>query len=132
MYRERREKVRIIEQLFFILLFSLIGEVIAVLLSPYIAVPGPVMGMLILFAALHFGWIKKSSIKMVGTWLTDNMAIFFVPAGVGLMTHFDTLQSIWWQLLLVVLITVIVLLICIGKFVQKFIRQHDQLEEVNE
>ncbi len=132
MYRERREKVKIIEQLFFILLFSLIGEVIAVLLSPYIAVPGPVMGMLILFAALHFGWIKKSSIKMVGTWLTDNMAIFFVPAGVGLMTHFDTLQSIWWQLLLVVLITVIVLLICIGKFVQKFIRQHDQLEEVNE
>lgn len=132
MYRERREKVKIIEQLFFILLFSLIGEVVAVLLSPYIAVPGPVMGMLILFAALHFGWIKKSSIKMVGTWLTDNMAIFFVPAGVGLMTHFDTLQSIWWQLLLVVLITVIVLLICIGKFVQKFIRQHDQLEEVNE
>ena len=132
MYRERREKVKIIEQLFFILLFSLIGEVIAVLLSPYIAVPGPVMGMLTLFAALHFGWIKKSSIKMVGTWLTDNMAIFFVPAGVGLMTHFDTLQSIWWQLLLVVLITVIVLLICIGKFVQKFIRQHDQLEEVNE
>lgn len=132
MYRERREKVKIIEQLFFILLFSLIGEVIAVLLSPYIAVPGPVMGMLILFAALHFGWIKKSRIKMVGTWLTDNMAIFFVPAGVGLMTHFDTLQSIWWQLLLVVLITVIVLLICIGKFVQKFIRQHDQLEEVNE
>ncbi|EKB58558.1 CidA/LrgA family protein [Falseniella ignava] len=124
--------MKIIEQLFFILLFSLIGEVIAVLLSPYIAVPGPVMGMLILFAALHFGWIKKSSIKMVGTWLTDNMAIFFVPAGVGLMTHFDTLQSIWWQLLLVVLITVIVLLICIGKFVQKFIRQHDQLEEVNE
>lgn len=124
--------MKIIEQLFFILLFSLIGEVIAVLLSPYIAVPGPVMGMVILFAALHFGWIKKSSIKMVGTWLTDNMAIFFVPAGVGLMTHFDTLQSIWWQLLLVVLITVIVLLICIGKFVQKFIRQHDQLEEVNE
>lgn len=132
MYRERREKVKIIEQLLFILLFSLIGEVIAVLLSPYIAVPGPVMGMLILFAALHFGWIKKSSIKMVGTWLTDNMAIFFVPAGVGLMTHFDTLQSIWWQLLLVVLITVIVLLICIGKFVQKFIRQPNQLEEVNE
>lgn len=132
MYRERREKVKIIEQLFFILLFSLIGEVVAVLLSPYIAVPGPVMGMLILFAALHFGWIKKSSIKMVGTWLTDNMAIFFVPAGVGLMTHFDTLQSIWWQLLLVVLITVIVLLICIGKFVQKFIRQPNQLEEVNE
>lgn len=124
--------MKIIEQLFFILLFSLIGEVVAVLLSPYIAVPGPVMGMLILFAALHFGWIRKSSIKMVGTWLTDNMAIFFVPAGVGLMTHFDTLQSIWWQLLLVVLITVIVLLICIGKFVQKFIRQHDQLEEVNE
>lgn len=124
--------MKIIEQLFFILLFSLIGEVIAVLLSPYIAVPGPVMGMLILFAALHFGWIKKSSIKMVGTWLTDNMAIFFVPAGVGLMTHFDTLQSIWWQLLLVVLITVIVLLICIGKFVQKFIRQPNQLEEVNE
>lgn len=132
MYRERREKVKIIEQLFFILLFSLIGEVIAVLLSPYIAVPGPVMGMVILFAALHFGWIKKSSIKMVGTWLTDNMAIFFVPAGVGLMTHFDTLQSIWWQLLLVVLITVIMLLICIGKFVQKFIRQPNQLEEVNE
>ena len=132
MYRERREKVKIIEQLFFILLFSLIGEVVAVLLSPYIAVPGPVMGMLILFAAIHFGWIKKSSIKMVGTWLTDNMAIFFVPAGVGLMTHFDTLQSIWWQLLLVVLITVIVLLICIGKFVQKFIRQPNQLEEVNE
>ena len=81
-----------------ILLFSFIGEFLS-LISP-VAIPGSVIGMVLLFIALHFKWLKLNQVEEVGNWLTDNMAIFFVPAGVGLMTNFGILGDVWWQLLL--------------------------------
>lgn len=115
---ERRASLKIFKQLFLILLFSLLGEVLSILIAPVVAIPGSVIGMILLFFALHFNLIKVEQVDEVGTWLTDNMGIFFVPAGVGLMTNFDILADVWWQLLIVVLVTVIVLLGLVGRTVQ--------------
>lgn len=54
----------------------------------------------------------------VGTWLTDNMAIFFVPAGVGLMTNFDVLAESWVQLLIIMFVTTAIMMWFVGKVVQ--------------
>ena len=110
--------MRIIKQLFWIILFSLLGEILSSLIANIVAIPGSVIGMVLLFFALHFNWLKMAQVDEVGTWLTDNMAIFFVPAGVGLMTNFDVLSESWLQLLIIMVVTTAVMMWFVGKIVQ--------------
>ncbi|MGX4687179.1 CidA/LrgA family protein [Vagococcus sp. JNUCC 83] len=107
-----------IKQLFWIFLFSLMGEIISALLSKYIAIPGSVIGMVLFFCALHFKWVKMEQVEEAGTWLTNNMGIFFVPAGVGLMANFDVLADTWWQLLVIMAITTALMMAFVGRIVQ--------------
>lgn len=111
--------MKIIKQFFWIFLFSLLGEGTSILISNFVAIPGSVIGMILLFIALHFNWLKLSQVEEVGTWLTDNMAIFFIPAGVGLMTNFDLLADVWLQLLIIMVVTVTVMMWFVGTIVQK-------------
>ena len=83
------------------------------------AIPGSVIGMVLLFLALHFNIIKMEQVDEVGTWLTDNMAIFFVPAGGGLKTNFDVLAESWLQLLIIMAVTCGAMMLFVGKVVQK-------------
>ncbi|MGP6140325.1 MULTISPECIES: CidA/LrgA family protein [unclassified Jeotgalibaca] len=108
--------MKIFKQLFWILLFSFIGEFISALL-PF-PIPGSVIGMILLFIVLHYGWLKMEQVEEVGNWLTSNMALFFVPAGVALMTNFDLLADYWWQLLVITFITTIIMMVSVGKIVQ--------------
>ena len=76
--------------------------------------------MVLLFLALHSNILKMEQVDEVGTWLTDNMAIFFVPAGVGLMTNFDVLAQSWLQLLIIMAVTCGAMMLFVGKIVQAF------------
>ncbi len=116
--------MKLFKQLFLILLFSLLGEIIAVFIRGIIAIPGSVIGMLLLFLALHNNWVKMEQIEEVGTWLTDNMAILFVPAGVALLTHFGILSDVWWQLLIIIIVTVAITMGFVGLLVQKMSRNN--------
>lgn len=69
---------------FYILLFYFLGEMLSKLIGGF--VPGSVLGM-VLSSALYFKAIKPESVKDVATSITKNMAVFFVPAGVGLMVY---------------------------------------------
>ncbi|MFL2106074.1 CidA/LrgA family protein [Desemzia sp. FAM 23991] len=110
--------MKIIKQLFWIFLFSFIGEIISALIASFIAIPGSVIGMILLFLALQFNWVRVEQVDEVGTWLTDNMGIFFVPAGVGLMSNFGVLANTWWQLLIIMAVTTILMMGFVGKIVQ--------------
>lgn len=111
--------MKIIKQLFWIFLFSLIGELVSKTIASVVTIPGSVIGMVLLFIALHFKWLKMEKVDEVGTWLTDNMAIFFVPAGVGLMTNFDVLAEVWYQLLIIMVVTTAIMMWFVGSLVQK-------------
>lgn len=111
--------MRLVSQLFWIFIFSFIGEAFSILCSDIIAIPGSVIGMLLLFIALHYKWIRIRQIDEAGSWLSDNMAVFFVPAGVGLMTQFDALKgNTWWQLLIIIIISTLLMLALVSKIVQ--------------
>lgn len=76
-----------------ILSCQLIGELLTRFLG--LPVPGPVAGMVILFALLA---IKGSVPKHVGAVtdaLLNNLALLFVPAGVGVMAHLGLLGQDW-------------------------------------
>lgn len=126
---EGRILLKLIKELFIIILFSLFGEVISLLLSKFMVVPGSVIGMLLLFFALHYKWIKMSAVEEAGTWLTSNMAILFVPAGVGLIANFDTLAKTWWQLVVIIALTTALMMAMIGRVVQRLKRRADKSKE---
>lgn len=121
--------MKIIKQLFWIFLFSLLGEMVSGALANLVAIPGSVIGMVLLFFALHFKWLNLNQVEEVGTWLTDNMAIFFVPAGVGLMTNFDVLAEVWLQLLIIMIVTTAIMMWFIGSVVQKVKQSSDQMKD---
>lgn len=110
--------MKIIKQMLWIFFFSSLGEVLAVAMRSIVAIPGSVMGMMLLFLALHFNILKMEQVEKVGTWLTDNMSIFFVPAGVGLMTNFGVLSESWMPLLIVMIVTCGGMMLFVGKIVQ--------------
>ena len=71
---------------FYILFFYFTGEFISYFIDGFI--PGSVIGMVLLFLALAFKKVKPEKVKRLSTVLTQNMGLFFVPAGVGLMNSF--------------------------------------------
>jgi holin-like protein len=76
-----------------LLLFQLAGEAIALLLA--LPVPGPVIGMGLLFAAL--AWRGGASDELRGTaqHLLQHLSLLFVPAGVGVMLHAERVAGEW-------------------------------------
>ena len=68
---------------FYILFFYFTGEFISYFIDGFI--PGSVIGMVLLFLALAFKVVKPNKVKTLSTLLTENMGLFFLPAGVGLM-----------------------------------------------
>ncbi len=61
--------------------------------------------MLLLFLALQTKLIKVQQIDAPARALTDNMGLFFIPAGVGLMAQLDTVMANWWVILVAVIVS---------------------------
>lgn len=70
---------------FYILLFYFLGDLLSKAIGGFI--PGSVIGMILLFAALYFKLLNPENVRSVATSLTKNMAVFFIPAAVGLMVY---------------------------------------------
>ena len=80
-----------IKGLFYILLFYYLGELVSLLIKGF--VPGSVIGMILLFMALFFKVLNPENVRGAATIIIKNMAIFFVPAAVGLMVYGDLLMK---------------------------------------
>lgn len=77
-----------------ILLCQLVGEIITNVTG--LPIPGPVIGMVLLFCALVFCPKQlPDDIEATGGFLLRYLALLFVPAGVGIITHLDVLARFW-------------------------------------
>lgn len=109
--------MKILTQFFWILLFSILGEIVALLIAPIFPVPGSVVGIILLFIALHWKLLDISKVRETGRYLAANMGIMFVPAGVGVIAYFDILQDTWLQLTIITLVSTIFYIVFVGKLV---------------
>ncbi|HYG87891.1 MAG TPA: CidA/LrgA family protein [Azospirillum sp.] len=74
-----------------LLVCQLVGEVTARVLT--LPVPGPVLGMLLLFLGLLVrGGVPRSMTDTAGG-LLRNLSLLFVPAGVGVVAHLSRLAD---------------------------------------
>lgn len=76
-----------------LLLCQLAGEVLVRLL--HLPVPGPVCGMVILFAGLCLIGRIPDPLARTTDGLLSNISLLFVPAGVGIMLHFELIATDW-------------------------------------
>lgn len=81
---------------FFALLLAcqLAGELIAT--AAALPVPGPVIGMALLFCGLVVHGRVPAGLAAAAGALLDHLGLLFVPAGVGVMTH-TALIALHWQ-----------------------------------
>ncbi len=68
-----------------------------------------------LFLAFEMHLVDPEKIGATGDFLLNNLAILFVPAGVGLLEYFDDIASIWPVLLGAVVVCSIVTMVAAGK-----------------
>lgn len=76
-----------------ILVCQLVGESLVVALG--LPIPGPVLGMVILFIGLMVRGRVPDGLATAGGGLLDNLSLLFVPAGVGVMLHWDLIARDW-------------------------------------
>ena len=76
-------------------MLSALTLILSCQLAGELPVPGPVAGMLILFSLLVLKGSVPEDIGTVADSLLKNLALLFVPAGVGVMAHFGLLGQDW-------------------------------------
>jgi holin-like protein len=59
----------------------------------HIPVPGSVLGMIFLTAALMTGMVKLEHVEEVGTFLIKNMSVMFIPPGVGVVVYWSLVKK---------------------------------------
>jgi holin-like protein len=106
----------LLKQFSIILSIYFLGELIQKTLG--LPIPGNVIGMLILFFSLYTGIIKLNMIGKISDFLLENLAFFFLPAGISLITCFALLEGKWTTILVVSLLSTVITLAVTGLTVE--------------
>lgn len=109
------------------LLFYVLGELLGWLLQGFI--PGSVLGMVLLFAALCLKIVPAARLKPVAKFLCDNMGLFFVPAGVGIVNALDILSQYWQAVLVACAVSTVVVIVVVASLQQWFEKHRKGAED---
>ena len=91
-----------------LLLYQLAGESIVLLLE--LPVPGPVVGMLLLFLTLLVRGRADTRLEATANGLLSHLSLLFVPAGVGVLVHIDKIANEWIPITVALLFSTLVTL----------------------
>lgn len=91
-----------LQGLAWLLAMQSLGELLSRALT--LPVPGPVLGMLLLLAALHWPTVREPVATCAG-FLLSHLSLLFVPVGVGVMTHLNLLGQYGLRMLLVIVLS---------------------------
>lgn len=92
-----------------LLVYQLVGEALVQLAG--LPVPGPVVGMLLLFVTLAVRRRVAEPLRETSQQLLSHLSLLFVPAGVGVMLHFGRLGSEWLALAVALVASTVITLV---------------------
>lgn len=108
--------IRTVLQVTILYLFSFIGSWIVQSLA--LQFPGSIIGLLLLFGCLYFKIIPVQLIKDGAGFLLTFLALFFIPATVGIMDYPELLSWVGLGMVLSIVFSTIITIITTGKFCQ--------------
>ena len=95
-----------------LLLFQLLGETLVGLAR--IPIPGPVIGMLLLWIALHIKNGASAELSQLSQNLISHLSLLFLPAGVGLFFLPPSIQKYWPAVLGAMVVGTFLSMLCSG------------------
>ncbi len=99
-----------------LLVYQLVGEITVRLLG--VPIPGPVLGMVMLFVTLMIRGKAPESVDQASTALLSHLSLLFVPAGVGMMAHFGRIADEWLPITLALLLSTVITMVATALIMQ--------------
>lgn len=93
-----------------LLIFQLIGEIISQYFG--LPVPGPVVGMVLLFLTLLLRGSLTESMEHSSVAFLCHLSLLFVPAGVGMIIHFQRIANEWTSITIALVLSTIITMAC--------------------
>jgi holin-like protein len=93
-----------------LLVFQLAGEAISHGLD--LSVPGPVIGLALLFVALIARGGATNDLRSTANGLLQHLSLLFVPAGVGVMVHLARLKQEWLPISIALIASTVLTIAC--------------------
>ena len=84
-----------------LLVCQLAGELLVRFIA--LPLPGPVLGMLLLFVGLLVRGSVPEALRQTSQFLLGHLSLLFVPAGTGIMLHVARIHTEWLPLLITLL-----------------------------
>lgn len=100
---------------------QLCGEVLSRALA--LPVPGPVIGMVLLFVLLLRRGEAPAAVGAAADGLLGHLGLLFVPAGVGVVLHLPLLAQDWAPLSLAILAGTLLAIAATGRLAQWLLRR---------
>lgn len=82
---------------------QLAGEVFVRLIA--VPIPGPVMGLVVLLIGMAVRGSIPQALRDTANGLLSHLSLLFVPAGVGVILHFERIGTEWLALLAALLVS---------------------------
>lgn len=110
--------MKLLKEIMIVFGFYYIGEILKVIL--HIALPGNLIGMLLLFLCLCLKVVKLEQISMLSNYLLQNLSFFFIPAGVGILSSYMYVQKVAIEFIVVCIVSTCIVMITSGLVVQVY------------
>ncbi len=83
--------------------------------------PGSLYGMVFYAAFLQLNWFSPEKVTQTNQWLIKHMGVCLVPAGMGIIDHFQLIQEHGLALIVIICSSTFILLTIIGYLSERFL-----------
>ena len=83
-------------------------------------IPPSLFGMMVLAFSLVSGWLNPHYLEATIAWIIRNMGVCFVPAGVGIMDHFELIKTDGPIMMAITIVTTFLLMFMVGWIFQTY------------
>jgi holin-like protein len=98
----------IVLQVLFIHVFLFLGTGLKEIIP--LPIPGSMFGLILLFLALYFKFVKLEWVEKGAKWLMAELLLFFVPSAVGIVNYDDILSLQGAEIVLLIGISTVIVL----------------------
>ena len=108
--------MKLLKQIFLILLISFLGEALHALLP--LPIPASIYGLVLMLAALCAHIIRLEDVKGVGMYLVEVMTVFFIPITVQLIDSWADIRAMLIPAVLAITVSTLIVMAVSGVLTQ--------------
>jgi holin-like protein len=82
--------------------------------------PNSLYGMILLNIFLQLRLVSQKRISETFSWAIRHMGVCFVPAGVGIINHFDLIQAHGLSIVAIIFVTTFALITLVGLLIERY------------